>query len=104
MKAIIILILISILAGYTQIGASTRVTISADSNTDFSKLVDQFFDDFFKHNPTAGTSAGFHQYDSQLEDYSKAEIDAQNISLKHFLAEFEKFNAAKLNSETAADR
>ncbi len=35
--------------------------------------VDRFFDDvYFKFNPTAGTATGFHQYDAQLEDYSKA--------------------------------
>src|SRR5579859_6882397 len=32
---------------------------------------DQFFTDvYFKFAPTAGTSAGLHQYDAQLEDYS----------------------------------
>jgi uncharacterized protein (DUF885 family) len=40
--------------------------------------VDRFFDDvYFKFNPTTGTSSGFHQYDAQLEDYSKASVDAQ---------------------------
>lgn len=40
--------------------------------------VDRFFDDvYFKFNPTTGTSSGFHQYDAQLEDYSKAAVDAQ---------------------------
>ncbi len=40
--------------------------------------VDRFFDDvYFKFNPTAGTSTGFHQYDTLLEDYSKTAVDAQ---------------------------
>jgi uncharacterized protein (DUF885 family) len=40
--------------------------------------VDRFFDDvYFKFSPTAGTSTGFHQYDAQLEDYSKAAIERQ---------------------------
>jgi uncharacterized protein (DUF885 family) len=45
--------------------------------------VDGFFDElYFKFNPTAGTAAGFHQYDAQLEDYSKAALDA-NIKALH---------------------
>jgi uncharacterized protein (DUF885 family) len=40
--------------------------------------VDRFFDDvYFKFNPTAGTATGFHQYDTLLDDYSKAAVDAQ---------------------------
>src|ERR1700733_5888973 len=45
--------------------------------------VDRFFDDvYFKFNPTVGTASGFHQYDAQLEDYSKATIQAQRHALR----------------------
>jgi hypothetical protein len=51
--------------------------------------VDRFFDNvYFKFSPTAGTSSGFHQYDSQLEDYSKAGIDAQSKALHQAEKEF----------------
>jgi Bacterial protein of unknown function (DUF885) len=51
--------------------------------------VDRFFDDvYFKFSPTAGTSSGFHQYDTQLEDYSKAGIDAQTKALHQAEKEF----------------
>ena len=51
--------------------------------------VDRFFDDvYFKFNPTTGTSSGFHQYDTQLEDYSKAGIDAQAKALHRAEREF----------------
>ena len=44
--------------------------------------VDRFFDDvYFKFSPTAGTSSGFHQYDGQLEDFSKRTIDAETKAL-----------------------
>jgi uncharacterized protein (DUF885 family) len=44
--------------------------------------VDGFFDEiYFKFSPTAGTSAGFHQYDGQLEDYSKKSIDSRAKAL-----------------------
>jgi len=45
--------------------------------------VDRFFDEvYFKFNPTVGTASGFHQYDTQLEDYSKAGVDA-NMKVLH---------------------
>jgi uncharacterized protein (DUF885 family) len=50
---------------------------------------EQYFDEYyFKFNPTQGTAAGFHQYDSQLEDYSRHAIDNQVAVLKKFQQEF----------------
>src|SRR5437016_3804631 len=74
------------------------------NQADFDKLVDQYFDDVFHYNPTQSTSAGFHQYDAQLEDYSLATIAAQIRSLKGFLAKFEQFPANGLTADVAADR
>lgn len=54
-----------------------------------AEMVDRFFDSvYFKFNPTQGTSAGFHQYDAQLEDYSKAAIAARVEALKRAEREF----------------
>jgi Bacterial protein of unknown function (DUF885) len=39
--------------------------------------VDRFFDTEFKFHPTEASSAGFHEYDEKLEDYSRAGIDAE---------------------------
>jgi hypothetical protein len=56
-----------------------------------SQQVDSFFEDvYFKFNPTIGTASGFHQYDGQLEDYSKAavhsQIQALHVAEKQFSA------------------
>src|SRR6476619_6234834 len=51
---------------------------SANNDKVFNSLTDQYFDKYyFKFNPSAGTAAGFHQYDTQLEDYSRATLDQQ---------------------------
>src|ERR1700677_969906 len=56
-----------------------------------SQQVDSFFDDvYFKFNPTVGTASGFHQYDAQLEDYSKAPVHTQSHALH---APVKKFSA-----------
>src|SRR5260370_38514028 len=36
----------------------------------FQQIVDAYFDDYFKANPSQATSVGFHQYDRQLQDFS----------------------------------
>jgi Bacterial protein of unknown function (DUF885) len=51
-----------------------NLTMSAQT---FPQQVDRFFDELFKFNPTLATQVGFHQYDPQLEDYSRAGVDAQ---------------------------
>jgi uncharacterized protein (DUF885 family) len=56
-----------------------------------SQLIDRFFDDYyFKSYPSIATQTGVHKYDSQLEDYSRAGVDARVKSLHAFE---QKFNA-----------
>jgi uncharacterized protein (DUF885 family) len=59
-----------------------NATVS-DKQAAWDKLADEYFGQvFFKFTPTAGTSAGLHQYDPLLEDYSRQGIDA-NIAALH---------------------
>ncbi len=54
-----------------------------------SQLVDRFFDDYyFKFYPSVATQTGVHKYDSQLEDYSRAGVDARVKSLRAFEQKF----------------
>src|SRR5262249_26745376 len=72
---------------------------------DLAALADRYFDDvFFKYSPTRGTAAGLHQYDVQLEDYSRAAIDAPVAPLKDFEKRFENLHLSAGSPETAADR
>jgi uncharacterized protein (DUF885 family) len=51
----------------------------------FAKVSDEYFDQvYFHYGPTGGTLAGYHQYDAQLEDYSRKNIDAEIAVLKVF--------------------
>jgi uncharacterized protein (DUF885 family) len=54
-----------------------------------NQLVDKYFDSFYRFHPTDGTNAGFHQYDSQLEDFSHANLDRESESLKSLVPEFQ---------------
>src|SRR5215813_6175822 len=64
--------------------------LARDPGDAFAKLADRYFDEFyFRYYPTAGTAAGFHQYDTRLEDYSRKAIDSQISALKQFKTQFE---------------
>jgi hypothetical protein len=65
------------------------VCLAADSNLD--RVADRYFDEYlFRFNPTQGTSAGFHQYDTQVEDLSKTAIQDRIRTLHRFQIEFSK--------------
>lgn len=66
-------------------------SLLANAQTPFNKLVDQFYEEYFHFSPSEGTAVGFHQYDSQLEDYSPASIEAQRKIFHKYLPQFEHF-------------
>ncbi len=72
----------------------------------FDALVDDFFTNaYFNFQPTTGTQAGFHQYDTQLENYSrKILVNAQSAALKKYEAEFQKIDPATLDTYARGDR
>jgi uncharacterized protein (DUF885 family) len=86
--------------------AQTTKKVSAPAApSQWDRLVDQYFDDYyFPFHPTAGTHAGLHRYDAQLEDYSRAGIEAEIKSLKQVRGKISGFGANGLSAEQQADR
>jgi uncharacterized protein (DUF885 family) len=76
---------------------------SSGASGKWNKLVDEYFDQYFKFNPTQGTYGGFHQYDSQFEDYSRKGVEEQIAFSKSFLAKLEQFNSKQLSPEERQD-
>ncbi len=78
---------------------------AATPSENWSALVDEYFDQvYFKFTPTAGTSDGLHQYDSLLEDYSRAAVDREIAALHAFEKRFMAFDPKALDETAAADR
>jgi uncharacterized protein (DUF885 family) len=101
-----LLVLISFLA-LNLLNVPNTLAQSSPSTPDkaaFDKLVDEYFDAYFRSNPTAATAAGFHQYDGKLEDLSRASAEGEIVQQKRFLAKFDSASNLKLDSESAADR
>jgi len=80
--------------------------ISADGAMQtFDVLSNQYFDEFYFPNaPTAGTSVGYHQFDTRLEDYSAATRTKQIAGLHDWEKKFEEIPADGLDAPVAADR
>lgn len=71
----------------------------------WNALVDEYFDQvYFKFGPTLGTSAGLHQYDPLLEDFSRGAVDKQIEALHRFEKRFADFDPEGLDQTQAADR
>jgi len=87
--------------GMAQAGREAQ----AEPPAGWDRVVDQYFDDYyFPFHPTAGTSAGFHRYDTQLEDYSRAGVEAEIKALKQARGKIDDFSASGLTAEQQADR
>ena len=86
---------------------SLRATIAPPQNSGaaWSALADDFFDNvYFKFSPSLGTGAGFHQYDTQLEDYSHAGVLNQIAALHAIEKRVETFDDTTLSPSEQADR
>jgi uncharacterized protein (DUF885 family) len=78
-------------------------TINAKPRT-FHELVDAYFEDYFKANPSQATSVGLHQYDHQLEDFSLAAHQRNRGKLLGYLKQFQAVNPRTLSQNDRDDR
>lgn len=85
---------------------SSAIAVPAESpKEEFQKVSDQYFDQvYFPNQPTSATMAGYHQYDSKLEDFSETKIHAEVADLNHFADRVSSIPAASLDQTTRGDR
>jgi len=85
--------------------ATNAQHLSADGAAQtFNYLSDQYFSQvYFKFSPTAGTGAGLHQYDAQLEDYSSASVQREIAALQGIEKKLMAIDPAALDAEPAGD-
>jgi uncharacterized protein (DUF885 family) len=105
MRMLLLLCASALVIAMTAGGVHAANPSAATPSENWSALVDEYFDQvFFKFAPTAGTSAGLHQYDPLLEDYSRAAVDREIAALHGFEKRFLAVDAQQLNETEAADR
>jgi uncharacterized protein (DUF885 family) len=95
-------IVLATIIGFLLSGGAVRPD---DATARWNALADDYIDQIlFRFNPSQGTTAGLHQFDSQLEDYSRATIDKQVGALQEFENRVVAFDASALSPTDAADR
>ena len=70
----------------------------------FQQLIDAYFDNYFKANPSQATGVGFHQHDRELEDFSLAAHQGNRRRLFEYLGEFQAVNPGMLSRLERNDR
>ena len=87
-----------------MMGNAQRVSADGAGQT-LDYLSNQYFEQvLFKFMPTVGTSAGLHGYDTQLEDYSAANVAREIAALHEWEKKIAAMDTSALDAEPAADR
>jgi hypothetical protein len=93
MRFLLFFLLLASLLHPNKVMPATLAEATTAAGTTPLSLEQIYFDGYyFPFNPSAGTAAGFHQYDTQLEDYSRASIDRQITLLKKFKSEHKPYH------------
>src|SRR6516164_1729387 len=101
--ALLPLVLVSMTKLPAQNPATNSPSPAATATAEFNRMVDEYFDSYFHFHPTEATASGFHQYDTQLEDYSQKSRDAELSFLLEAKQEKGYFHADILNEEQRID-
>ena len=78
-------------------------TAGNSASNPFSQFADVYFDSAFAFAPSAGTAAGFHQYDTLFEDRSAAAVTRRIATLRAQLQRLDTIRAGKLSSDDSID-
>ncbi|MFZ0516259.1 MAG: DUF885 domain-containing protein [Acidobacteriaceae bacterium] len=95
-----------VLVSTSFLGANSTMTLASEqANSAWTSLVNAYFDTvYLPFNPTDGTSAGLHQYDGKLENYSRGSLDKEAAALRTYEKKVAEFPAAKLDPADEGDR
>jgi uncharacterized protein (DUF885 family) len=84
--------------------ASGSAPGSNGAAAELRQLADEYFDQVhFRYSPTDGTLQGLHQYDTQLEDYSRAGVARETADLERFESKFAAVPAGQLDLTSQGD-
>ncbi|MEO6582237.1 MAG: DUF885 domain-containing protein [Sphingomicrobium sp.] len=77
---------------------------AAPASTNWAKFMNDYIEQTFKANPPFAATAGRHEFDGQLPDWSEAGIQNEVTRLRTAVAEAEKFDPAKLSENERFER
>jgi len=77
---------------------------AAPASTEWAKFMNDYIEATFRANPPFAATAGRHEYDGQLPDWTEAGIKNEVARLKSAVAAAEKFDPAKLTENERFER
>ena len=84
--------------------SSTPASASpSGTNPAFAKFVDTYFDSLYSFSPSQGTAAGFHQYDSKVEDLSAANFTRRIATLHSLQSQLDSIRSGNLVLDDSID-
>ena len=87
------------------LAAQPAPAVTAAADQAFTRLADRYFDTYyFPTNPSTATSDGFHAWDGQLEDYSRAGVEANVKALQQWEARVSAVDPNTLSEYVQGDR
>jgi uncharacterized protein (DUF885 family) len=100
----IAIVLAMLVTGCSRTSPAASQPASKDTAAQLSQLADEYFDHvYFRYAPSNATQLGLHQYDNQLEDYSRASVDQETADLQRFANRFAAVPAAQLDLTSQGD-
>jgi len=97
--AILLFVLIFVVMSTTQLFSQQNA-----EDEKFQKLLDSYFDAYWKFYPTAATLAGFNKYNNKLEDFREKIIDRRRDEMDTFNKEIVvEINSQKLSPDFYID-
>src|SRR5262245_36621922 len=74
--------------------------VAQPGKTKFQKMLDFYYEDILKLNPTAATFKGDNRYNDQIENPISANYRKQSISLiSHYLDSLQRYDVKKLSPQ-----
>jgi len=105
MKMTVLVCLAVVALAAIAVPRGSTASRAEDASARWNVLADAYFDEvFFKFNPTGGTYAALHQYDAELEDFSRAGVEKEIAALHAFEKRVEAFDPKGLGETETADR
>jgi uncharacterized protein (DUF885 family) len=103
-QIVIVLLGLAAAAGCSPKTPATPAQAQGGADAQLRRLADEYFDQvYFHYAPSNGTEEGLHQYDTQLEDYSRAAVDRETADLERFEAKFAAIPVAQLDLTSQGD-
>lgn len=104
MRLAVVILMLFLGVGAWAHETSSGEKVNAKHVKAWEKLGDQFLNQLYSFHPSSATADGLHQHDAELEDHSKAGVDAEVAGLKQVRAKVEAFNEHGLDAEAQIDR